>query len=688
MAASEYKIVENERFVNPYNFIESNFDECDRKEIEFGELTGVIKCTLVAKSDLIIPDLPTTDETTSDKPYDFFKVGGQYRIPGSTLRGVLRSNYEALTNSCYVTARSADPLQARDGSRQAKKPGLLIWEVDGEEKNIALYPAKRYLLEAGDRMNYAKGKFDNQYMIGDELSFKAKTKNGKDVVEDINESGDKTGYLCIGERFANKHHESIFEKEAGKVDISKPLMEKAIENYKRAIDIYQNKAINKNNKDGHTWYVNHKQKFSEFEKNKKGVFPVWYRYRYDKENEVLQLSPGQISRTVFTKSERDLIGELAPCTDRKKLCPACRLFGMIADEGESNHGAASRIRVSDATIASKNVQLSQRTLAELSSPKPSYMGFYTIDAKKDTTYDSGNVKLRGRKYYWSTDVIKPDAAVENNRNGTFKVMPAGSEFSFDVYFDRIGESELSEVLWVLTMGENNRNGKYCLHIGHGKPLGYGSVKVIVDKIFTRKASEGWKTEEKQISDFPYKPDEKDSKSLLKMSDIEFKHKDKISYPYILNPNNVDDNDYAAHKWFSTAKGTLNGKLPTVNEVVEGKGLLQIYKLSKCDAVKNNSGKGRDDSQGRGFNNNRREPIDTQRKTGELRYGTIERIENGCGIIKPDRGGQRTYCMLKFCKNGGKDIKKGSRVAYQLETLADNRVRATNVEICPDKSHKR
>lgn len=603
--APNYKINDKKAFVNPYNFITSNYKNCKREEMSFGEYTGVIKCTLTTKSDLIIPDLASKDGN-DHKTYGFFKVGEQYCIPGSSLRGVIRSNYEALTNSCYVTARSADPLHARDDSWQAKQPGLLVWEGEGENKTIALYSAKRYMLWTGDErrggklfrehygqthynLDYRTGILERQYKIGKNLKFNAaKSKDGSEhqyktsrgfgtttcMVKNIDENGELTGYLCIGEYFSSKHHESIFTK-VGKENVETALMYKAIENYKRVIDIYQDKAINKNNNESRTWYKNHKQKFSEFENAKIEAFPVWYKYNsYD---QILQLSPGQISRTVFTKSEQDLIGELAPCVDRNRLCPACRLFGMIADDKEGNQSAASRIRVSDAIAEAIEGETEQRTLAELSSPKPSYMGFYT-NSGPNVTYDNSGVKLRGRKYYWSTDITKPDSTNPTKRNGTFEVVPKGSTFKFDLYFDRISEQERAEILWVLTMGENKVDSGFCLHIGHGKPFGYGSVKVTVDAIITRDAINGWEAKREENVTISACLDEnyKQNKyGLRMMNNTNFCMKDRISYPYILNPQN-DDNNYAAHRWFREAKGHDQCNLPTIKETMDGTRFLKPY----------------------------------------------------------------------------------------------------------------
>lgn len=85
-------------------------------------LTGKIRCRLTAKGPLFIPD--TEDENyfrmqetyKKHKNYRFFRINKRQAIPGSSLRGMISSVYEALTNSCFRVfdqhkhiSRSAEP---------------------------------------------------------------------------------------------------------------------------------------------------------------------------------------------------------------------------------------------------------------------------------------------------------------------------------------------------------------------------------------------------------------------------------------------------------------------------------------------------------------------------------------------------------------------------------------------------
>ena len=104
----------NSRFVNPYNFIKfpkmkaQKYDDSDKH-------TGVIEYTLTTKSPLFIPNSSNDNAFGSKIPdhktYDFYSytnlanhtVNNEYSkpvIPGSEMRGLIRSTYETLTDSC------------------------------------------------------------------------------------------------------------------------------------------------------------------------------------------------------------------------------------------------------------------------------------------------------------------------------------------------------------------------------------------------------------------------------------------------------------------------------------------------------------------------------------------------------------------------------------------------------------
>ena len=101
-------IEEDEKYINPYNFITLP-NECERESFKErkGNLTGYIDCELIAKTPIVIPDVKSMktekigDGSKEFKKYDFFNYeekseNGDFVlpvIPGSEIRGMLRNDY-------------------------------------------------------------------------------------------------------------------------------------------------------------------------------------------------------------------------------------------------------------------------------------------------------------------------------------------------------------------------------------------------------------------------------------------------------------------------------------------------------------------------------------------------------------------------------------------------------------------
>ncbi|MEE4357734.1 MAG: type III-E CRISPR-associated gRAMP effector Cas7-11, partial [Desulfococcaceae bacterium] len=74
-------------------------------------LSGKIRCRLNCKTPLFVsnaldenisdPENPASDDSSSHKSYAFFRLNDEIMIPGSEIRGMVSTVYEALTNSCF-----------------------------------------------------------------------------------------------------------------------------------------------------------------------------------------------------------------------------------------------------------------------------------------------------------------------------------------------------------------------------------------------------------------------------------------------------------------------------------------------------------------------------------------------------------------------------------------------------------
>jgi CRISPR-associated protein (TIGR03986 family) len=123
------------RFLNPYNFV--RLIQTDRQKLgthllgsvpppphdRYTGLSGRITVKLEAVSPLFVSDShaaheETTIEGKKHTTYRFFEYDGKPSIPASSLRGMLRSMYEMLTNSCMAVL-SDKTLSYHYPSRQA-----------------------------------------------------------------------------------------------------------------------------------------------------------------------------------------------------------------------------------------------------------------------------------------------------------------------------------------------------------------------------------------------------------------------------------------------------------------------------------------------------------------------------------------------------------------------------------------
>lgn len=561
-----YKVVENKCFVNPYNFIGVDYKNTERKHIEnsTGELSGFMICRLIAKTPIAIPDTFLGEKKENDHmEYPFMRdPQGKWMIPGSSLRGVIRSMYETITESCFVTGDPEQRITKRAAMRKYGQPGVLKYEGN----QWILYSAERYVIKMRDREyrpfwgnefsdenkypRFSREELLQDYGYGRKVYFscsKKKYANSKNVqigkvvsALSLEKKPDlkEEGYLYIGqvpalkkeEPQTKKHFEDIFQCK----ERIRAISDKEIDVLKMLVKMYQNN----NDK---TWY----QGVLDAIENRREV-PVWYR----EDGMKYVFSLASIGRIVFEKDMGELLNTKKPCKNRDALCKACSLFGMA---GEKSVG--SRIRITNAgCLREADADKNKVTLKELSAPKISYLPFYAVNKSDETkipsSYDDKNIEIRGRKYYWHSSAKEYSSKIRSERNSTMELVDPCTEFEFKVYFDSIKEEQLKELWWAITLGENDEDSTMCHKIGHGKPIGLGSAKIVVDHIYTRNYS----------ADGGYCIDEY---SLQDMDGITIFHKDElqimmnketpdidVKYPYVEGfQEGTDDNKRAAHQWF-------------------------------------------------------------------------------------------------------------------------------------------
>lgn len=110
--------------------------------------SGRLICSLKTLTPLIIPDgQPASQEANGHKSYNFFELSGELCIPGSEIKGMISSVYEALTNSCMRIFEEKKRLSWRMKAENLDQwsPGRITEEADElfveemEEIRLPLY---------------------------------------------------------------------------------------------------------------------------------------------------------------------------------------------------------------------------------------------------------------------------------------------------------------------------------------------------------------------------------------------------------------------------------------------------------------------------------------------------------------------------------------------------------------------
>jgi len=524
---SSFEIDYTNLFVNPYNFVRLG-GNVSRSALNYGDKTGVISCSLFLTSPMALPDSSTKKIDNNHSSMSFFQIDNKPVIPGSEIRGVIRSAYEALSNSC-LSVNNNNILSAR--SLHIRKPGLIRFS-EGKWHLYCVEQCRKLKADGSDDFNE------------DSCNFKRTWKSLK---------GKITTY---------QFKTSLKEIECVDLD-------KSIEDYEIINKIYiDNEKVNDEKVKLDTFCI-HPKKDGK-------CYPVYY-LPFDFEGKTfMYLSPAQISRSVFHNTVNDLLGSHKHCTDPNEVCDACKLFGMIGEKTkkDSISAIASRVRFTDGCIDGNYSFQNNVILSELSSPKISSVEFYShaFDMNNLWNYDSKGIGLNGRKFYFHHNG-NYTANEANKINITTQLLNKGAKFNFDVYFDHVTEEELRKLVWTLTIGENSQDGILQHKLGHGKPLGLGSVKITINQIKTRnfdKASLTYSENVCNIDEFfkenPFDANAEYYKDFIKIANINTVKEKNVSYPIASNGKDNIKNANASHQWF-TANHDL-GKIHIGDEPIK------------------------------------------------------------------------------------------------------------------------
>ncbi|RLB72105.1 MAG: TIGR03986 family CRISPR-associated RAMP protein [Deltaproteobacteria bacterium] len=149
-------------FITPYNFVRLGRPgprigpEIGHDRFAAGRYNGRLRCAIEVKTPLCLPDAEQmTEENLSDgkkhQKYPFLRFSDQLLIPGTAIKGMLRSVYESLTGSClsiFHDQREVINYRAKP-TGQAIKAGIVL-QLPKDDQNPGRILACR-------EHNYANG---------------------------------------------------------------------------------------------------------------------------------------------------------------------------------------------------------------------------------------------------------------------------------------------------------------------------------------------------------------------------------------------------------------------------------------------------------------------------------------------------------------------------------------------------
>lgn len=460
--------VQGDRFHNPYNFVPA----LPREGVE-GELgdrkpkghgcyhkdywSGRISVKLTTVTPLLIPDAAEMTEDNGHKTYPVrLDADGKPYLPPTSIKGMLRSAYEAVTNSRLSVLEEHNELLAY---RMPVKLGLQMVPARIESGQIQLYPGTSTISnngkpERGDPMYAAWLRRWNRGSTGlhphrityagtttlpahgEQVKFWAeefsKGKfsywNVRKVVPHSRTLGPTPtpstghgqhqptgkpmrqfeGYVYVTEKnIKNKHDERIFF--ATSFPDSIPLSPEIKNRWAKLIESYQENDDFKNglpcpsaldttaNWSRHFRLPNHEKLLED------GTLCYAHVYKNGSSFEVIDLYPVMISRSLYDETPASILdNSLKPTTNYNKLSPADRIFGWVNQKGKGSYKGQLRVHSmncprDDAVddFGGENVNF---PLAILGQPKPEQARFYCADDKDGKPIPKSQAKAEGYKY--------------------------------------------------------------------------------------------------------------------------------------------------------------------------------------------------------------------------------------------------------------------------------------------------
>ena len=447
-------------FHNPYNFVPAlprdrvKNELGDSKPVGHGRYrpkrwTGRIAVKLTTVTPLLIPDAAEMTEDSNGHKTFPVRIGadGKPYLPPTSIKGMLRSAYEAVTNSRLSVFEGhnqqlAYRMPAKDGTNakpaRVEKRGNRLYLRILTPVKLPRYDKDGRPPDKGEKRSALKYRDKELPKHGDRVAVKVNDKNKVTAIEKCGSehsprSDWELGWACVtGANIKGKQNERVFIQSDDDALIL--INEEITELWEGLIEDYQKihkKDLEERAQQGKLPdnYLGHKPTETAWSQHvynagqlklKEGVLCYVDLVKGSdvlggiQPEDVVALQPVTISRRLYDQKPIDLLPEtLRPATDKNLLSPADRVFGWVNQQGKGSY--KGHLRVHSVTCLQEDAiddfgdETATVPLAILGQPKPEQARFYSagddvgtpledgIDKAKG--YKSEKQSLRGRKVY-------------------------------------------------------------------------------------------------------------------------------------------------------------------------------------------------------------------------------------------------------------------------------------------------
>lgn len=463
-------------FYNPYAFVPLNervylLSEDERKLLENVQdvpfengYSGRIDFKLKA----VTPFCVKIEANNGNVPF--------YTIPGSSIKGMIRSVFEIITMSNFRNGVSNDRYSFRDLNNN----NYTLKSAKEQKSGILIKLDNKYYVQPCECEKKTYGEIAEEE--GLQYQDIAGGKTAKDKFQKLESPvilyDDGTAQIYLFSGFMNnKKREFLFDVPEFDEARLIPLKDDQLKDF---LFIHEQENENASWKFWKKRLKNYNS-ISEIRQDKfDGVVPCFFRTHISDKNEkcVLDLGFSYLYRQAYAKSIHDFIPKCYK--EQGEIDLAQSVFGY------TNKEDALKGRVQFGNVILENPNFASEQCFILGGPKATFYPFYLHQEEGRLDDYFSTTKLAGYKRYLVHN--SQQTGIQDNKNMNvvtrFKPVAAGTEFVVPIYFHNLRDYELGALLAAISFCNKENQ---CFHsLGFAKPYGYGKMKIQDIKLSTDK----------------------------------------------------------------------------------------------------------------------------------------------------------------------------------------------------------